>query len=138
LEQVTLASTYGGMVISHAGVAAPHGMEHPASGLKDIVHGRGLAALTPVIFEKSIPENPEKFAKISVLLGGKDETDCVETLRSFLNRIDLLTTLREQGIEEKDINWMAENCLKVSAAGMKANPKEFTLEEIKEIYKAAL
>lgn len=138
LEQVTLASTYGGMVISHAGVAAPHGMEHPASGLKDIVHGRGLAALTPVVFERSIGEMPEKFAKISVLLGGKDETDCVDTLRSFLKKIDLLTTLKEQGIEEGDVDWMAENCMKVSAAGLKANPKEFTLEEIKEIYRAAL
>lgn len=138
LENVTLASTYGGMVISHAGVAAPHGMEHPASGLKNIVHGRGLAALTPVIFERSIEESPEKFAKISSLLGGKDETDCVDTLRAFLKKIDLVVTLKEQGIEEDDIDWMAENCLKVSAAGIKSNPKEFTLEEIKEIYKAAL
>lgn len=138
LCNVTLASTYGGMVISHAGVVAPHGMEHPASGLKNIVHGRGLAALTPVIFERSIAKNPVKFAKISSLLGGKDETDCVDTLRSFLKKIDLLVTLKEQGIEEEDINWMAENCLKVSAAGLKSNPKEFTIEEMKEIYKAAL
>ena len=40
----------GGMNINMAGVTAPHGMEHPASGLRDIVHGRGLAALTPIIY----------------------------------------------------------------------------------------
>lgn len=33
---------------------------------------------------------------------------------------------------------MAENYLKVSATGIKSNPKEFSLEEIKQIYKAAL
>lgn len=138
LEQVTLASTYGGMVISHAGVSAPHGMEHPASGLKNIVHGRGLAALTPVIFERSILSNPKKFATISTLLGGKDETDCVDTIRSFLKKIDLAVTLGEQGIKEEDIEWMATNCLKVSEAAIKANPKEFTVDELKEIYQAAL
>ena len=44
-EKITLASTIGGMVINQAGVTLAHGMEHPASGLKDIVHGQGLAAL---------------------------------------------------------------------------------------------
>ena len=32
-SKVTLASTLGGMNINMAGVTAPHGMEHPASGL---------------------------------------------------------------------------------------------------------
>ena len=41
-EKVTIASTIGGMVINTAGVTLAHGMEHPASGLKDIVHGQGL------------------------------------------------------------------------------------------------
>ena len=50
-EAVTLESTLGGMVIGVAGVTAAHGMEHPASGLRDIVHGKGLAALTPIITE---------------------------------------------------------------------------------------
>ena len=44
-EKVTLASTLGGMVIGVAGVAAPHGLEHPASGLCDIVHGKVLQHL---------------------------------------------------------------------------------------------
>ena len=44
-EKITLASTIGGIVINTAGVTLAHGMEHPASGLKNIVHGQGLAAL---------------------------------------------------------------------------------------------
>lgn len=42
-KPVTLASTFGGMSIYTSSVVAPHGIEHPASGLRDIVHGRGLA-----------------------------------------------------------------------------------------------
>ena len=137
-EKITWASTLGGMVINTAGVTAPHGMEHPASGLKNIVHGRGLAALTPVIYEESISAAPKKFAMISKLLGGNDENDCVQVIRNLLKDIDLETTLREQGINEDDIDWMAENCLKVSAAGMKSHPKEFDLEDIKRIFRKAL
>lgn len=137
-EKITWASTLGGMVINTAGVTAPHGMEHPASGLKNIVHGRGLAALTPVIYEESISAASKKFAMISRLLGGNDENDCVQVIRNLLKDIDLETTLREQGINEDDIDWMAENCLKVSAAGMKSHPKEFDLEDIKRIFRKAL
>ncbi len=137
-EAITWASTLGGMVINTAGVTAPHGMEHPASGLRNIVHGRGLAALTPVIYEESVKYAKEKFAHISKLLGGKDENDCVAVIRKLLKDIDLVTTLGEQGIKEEDIDWMAENCIKVSSTSMKMHPVEFSLEDIKRLYKKAL
>ena len=41
-DALSWASTLGGMVIHSAGVTLPHGMEHPASGLRNIVHGRAL------------------------------------------------------------------------------------------------
>lgn len=109
-EKITIASTIGGIVINTAGVTLAHGMAHSASGLKDIVHGQGLAALTPVIMEVSYKGNPEKFGQISRFLG----------------------------ITEAAVLWMAENCMKVSAGGMANNPVVFTEEEIAEIYKKAL
>lgn len=137
-DAVTWASTLGGMVINTAGVTLPHGMEHPASGLKDIVHGRGLAALTPVITEASINGAPEKYAVISKCLGGKDETDCADTIRKLLEKLELTTTLSEQGITQADIPWMSENCFKVSAAGIANHPVVFTKEDIQELYRKAL
>lgn len=135
---VTLASTLGGMCINMAGVGAPHGMEHPASGLKNIMHGRGLAALAPVIYRESIDDAPEKFAEISKILGGTSAGDFVENLDYLLESLDLKTTLSKEGIEEKDIEWMTENCLKVSAPAMNAHPKHFSREKIKELYYKAL
>ncbi|MDR3593923.1 iron-containing alcohol dehydrogenase [Clostridium sp.] len=137
-EKVTLASTLGGMVIGVAGVAAPHGLEHPASGLYDIVHGKGLAALTPIIVEKSWESDIQKYGDISKILGGSDAKDCADAIRNFLEKIDLKVTLGELGAKEKDIDWMAENCMKVSKPSIANHPKEFTLEEIKEIYYRAL
>lgn len=137
-DAVTWASTMGGMVINTAGVTLPHGMEHPASGLRDIVHGRGLAALTPVITEASISSAPEKYAVISRCLGGKDEKDCADRIRTLLSDMDLAVTLSEQGILEEDIPWMSENCLKVSAAGVANHPAAFDLKGIQELYRKAL
>lgn len=137
-EKITLASTIGGMVINTAGVTLAHGMEHPASGLKDIVHGKGLAALTPTIIESSYQGAPEKFARLAKLFGGEKAEDLAGKVRELLEDIELTCTLSDLGIEEKDIPWMAENCMKVSAPSIANNPVVFSQEEIAEIYKKAL
>ena len=137
-EKITLASTIGGMVINTTGVTLAHGMEHPASGLKDIVHGKGLAALTPTIIEDSYQGAPEKFAKLAKLFGGEKAEDLAGKVRELLEDIELTCTLSDLGIEEKDIPWMAENCMKVSAHSIANNPVVFSQEEIAEIYKKAL
>ena len=137
-EKITLASTIGGMVINTTGVTLAHGMEHPASGLKDIVHGKGLAALTPTIIEASYQGAPEKFAKLAKLFGGEKAEDLAGKVRELLEDIELTCTLSDLGIEEKDIPWMAENCMKVSAPSIANNPVVFSQEEIAEIYKKAL
>lgn len=135
---ISLASTFGGMVINQAGVVAPHGLEHPASGMRNITHGRGLAALTPVIYKRSISAAPEKFAVISRLLGGTDEKDCVERIEKLLDTLNLRTTLGAEGVKEEDVDWMTENAFKVSVPSINNHPKVFTKEEVREIYLEAL
>lgn len=137
-DAVSLAATLGGMVIGSAGVSAAHGMEHPVSGLKNVVHGRGLAALTPPIVERLAPALPEKFAEISRLLGGKDETDCAESIRKFLRSIELEVNLGELGITHDDVEWLTENCMKISAGNLKNAPLEFSRDEVAEIYHEAI
>lgn len=135
---VCLASTYGGMAINQAGVTAPHGLEHPASGMRNITHGRGLAALTPVIYRRTIEAAPEAFAVISECLGGRDEKDCVDVIEALLCRLDLRTTLAAEGVLPEDVEWMTKNAFKVSAAGLQNHPRVFTEEEVARIYREAL
>lgn len=137
-DAMTWASTVGGMVINTAGVTLPHGMEHPASGCKDIVHGKGLAALTPVITEASADAAPERYGVISRCLGGRDEKDCAARIKRLLSALNLSVTLGELGITEEDIPWMTENCFQVSAAGIANHPKTFDREGIAELYRKAL
>lgn len=137
-EAVSLAATLGGMVIGAAGVSAAHGMEHPASGLKNIVHGRGLAALTPPIVERLATADPEKFARVSVLLGGSGAEDCADSIRRFLKAIDLSVKLGDLGITAEDVPWMTENCMKISIGNLKNAPMTFSREEVEQIYREAL
>ena len=75
---------------------------------------------------------------ISKLLGGKDEKDCANQVRKFLTKIDLTQSLGDQGVLESDIDWMAQNCLKVSVGSMGNHPIVFGQEDIRRIYKKAL
>ncbi len=73
------------MSIYTSSVVAPHGIEHPASGLRDIVHGCGLAALTPIVYEHTLSAAPEKFRTIAKLLGGKKPPTARTLYAVFLN-----------------------------------------------------
>lgn len=137
-EAVSLAAALGGMVIGAAGVSAAHGMEHPVSGSKNVVHGRGLAALTPAIVKRLAPASPQKFSEVSKILGGKSENDCAEKIREFLCRIDLSVTLGELGITAEDIEWLTKNCIKISSGNLNNAPVVFDENEIAEIYHEAL
>ncbi|MDR2196360.1 MAG: iron-containing alcohol dehydrogenase [Coriobacteriales bacterium] len=138
LEDLTWAATLGGMSIGVAGVALPHSMEHPASGLRNLQHGRGLAALTPPITDASCMRAPELYEAVGRELGVKRASECGDALRTLLEGIGLLTTLGAEGIEEKDVDWMTENCFKVSAAGIDNHPVSFDREGIRELYVRSL
>lgn len=137
-SDLSLASVIGGMAINMAGVIAPHGMEHPASGLRDIIHGNGLAALSPVIYEKTINSAPIKFRQLATIFGGHSEKDFIEVYLDFLDQMSLKISLSQLGMKETDVEWMTENCFKVSEASMKLHPRTFTKEEVKELYYSAL
>ena len=136
-ENITLASLLGGIVINTAGVGGGHGMEHPVSGMYNVVHGKGLAALTPPIFRHSYDTKPERYATISRLLGGKDETDCAEAVERFLESINLKCKLRDLGVEESGIEWLTDNCVNVFAGSMRNHTKAFTRDEVCQIYHEA-
>ncbi len=134
---VTLGSTLGGINIGVSGVTAAHGMEHPASGLKDITHGRGLAALAPFIYEKSIEGDTEKFAKVAVIMRGKTEKDFVPLLKRLIKNLDIETNLENEGIEKTDLATLIADCIESAQGYFMKHPVHFTDEEVKIIYNSA-
>ena len=139
--KVCLAGTIGGMIINTAGVGLGHAMEHPVSGLKNITHGKGLAAIEPATIEATYQYNRFKYGRIARVLGGFTAEDCAPRMKTLLRDLDLDVTLSDLGIEKKDIPWLAQNTHKVSPGNLVNTPgsKLVTSEEsLEKLYEAML
>ena len=134
-ESVTLASTIGGMVINTAGVTLAHGMEHPASGLKDITHGVGLAVIEPVVVEYTWSANPDKFGVLARIFNHGDGSELGEALRFIVHDLDLTTNLTELGFTKKDIPWLVDNVYVVATGNIANTVAEINRKDIEELYK---
>lgn len=137
-ESVTLASTIGGMVINTAGVTLGHGMEHPASGLKDITHGVGLAVIEPVVVEYTWSANPEKFNSLARIFNHGDGSELGEALRLIIHDLDLTTNLTELGFTKKDIPWLVDNVYVVATGNIANTVAEVSRNDIEVLYKKML
>ena len=134
-ESVTLASTIGGMVINTAGVTLAHGMEHPASGLKDITHGVGLAVIEPVTVEYTWSANPDKFGALARIFNHGDGSELGEALRLIVHDLDLTTNFTELGFTKKDIPWLVDNVYVVATGNIANTVAEINRKDIEELYK---
>ena len=134
-ESVTLASTIGGMVINTAGVTLGHGMEHPASGLKDITHGVGLAVIEPVVVEYTWSANTEKFNSLARIFNHDDGSELGEALRLMVHELDLTTNLTELGFTKKDIPWLVDNVYVVATGNIANTVAKISREDIEVLYK---
>ena len=134
-ESVTLASTIGGMVINTAGVTLAHGMEHPASGLKDITHGVGLAVIEPVAVEYTWSANPDKFGALARIFNHGDGSELSEALRLIVHELDLTTNLTELGFMKKDIPWLVDNVYVVATGNIANTVADVSREDIEMLYK---
>ena len=134
-ESVTLASTIGGMVINTAGVTLAHGMEHPASGLKDITHGVGLAIIEPVAVEYTWSANPDKFGALARIFNHGDGSELGEALRLVVHDLDLTTNLTELGFTKKDIPWLVDNVYVVATGNIANTVADVSREDIEMLYK---
>ena len=134
-EAVTLASTIGGMVINTAGVTLAHGMEHPASGLKNITHGVGLAVIEPVAVEYTWSANPDKFGALARIFNYGDGSELGEALRLIVHDLDLTTNLTELGFTKKDIPWLVDNVYVVATGNIANTVAEINRNDIEVLYK---
>lgn len=95
-----------------------HSMEHQLSAYYDITHGDGLAILTPAWMKHILSENTlDRFVKYGVNVWGIDASlDKWEianrsidmTQDFFVNGLGIPATLREVGIDESQLEVMAE------------------------------
>lgn len=121
-----------------------HSIEHELSAFYDIVHGVGLAILTPNWMRYVLNEQTEhRFAAYGVNVWGLDASMpqrelaelAIQKTRDFFNSLGLPSTLREVGIDESKLELMAQ---KARGAGFDRTFVPLSVEDIHNILKMSL
>ena len=125
---------------------ASHQLEHELSGMFDVTHGAGLAAVWGAWSRYVMPAAPERFARFARnVMGVQMEGDAaavalagIEAFENFLRSIDMPTNIRELGLELTD-EQIDELSWKCTFFGKRAigSVKVLELEDIKAIYHMA-
>ena len=125
----------------------PHKIEHELSGLFDVVHGAGLAAIFGSWARYVARQKPERFVRFAQLVmnvsgAGTDQETAlkgIEAFEAFCRSINMPTSIRELGIEPTDaqIREMAEKCI-ACMGGPVGKVIPLNADDIYEIYKMAL
>jgi len=144
--QVGFANTLAGMAIDIAGTTLPHAMEHPLSGLLNITHGEGLAALYPAIMEFSCRLVPDRFAAIAQALdadiAGMDDLTAaarsVELVRELLAKVNLNVQLADLGVKEEHLEWLTANTFKTMKTALGNHPERVDMDQVRKLYKLSL
>jgi alcohol dehydrogenase len=116
------------------GMMTLHGMEHALSGLYDLAHGDGLAAMLVEWMKHTEPARKEKFKQLGKNVFG--ETDGIAATGKWLKQIGMDHKLRDLGVKEADFDKLAENAVK-TGFWVKFNPTTLDKAAIAGIYKKA-
>jgi len=127
---------------------ACHQLEHELSGMFDVTHGAGLAAIWGSWARYVYDANPERFAQFATNVFGiscdgmdfeKTALAGIEAMEDFFRSIHMPVTLRELGVEptEEQILAMAAS-FAGSAGGKKGTAKELYEADMAAIYRMAL
>lgn len=142
-EQMVYVMFLAGVAFNNAGLGYVHAMAHQLGGVYDLPHGVCNAMLLPIVERENAKRNPKKFRTIAKAAGleteGKTDEQCaeevIEAIKGLAKEVGIPSKLSELGIEEIDLDKLAENSLKDACAP--GNPfiptKEETIEMFKEI-----
>jgi alcohol dehydrogenase class IV len=146
-EDMSLASLFGGLALTNAGLGAVHGFAGPIGGMFPAPHGAICAALLPHVIEANLAALRVR-APTSKALGRYDEIARLVTERPQATANDLVTWARElvsslpirslsaYGITRDDFPAIVVAAERASS--MKANPLTLTYEELTAVLDRAL
>lgn len=138
-------SMLAGMAFANAGVTAVHAFAYPIGAEFHIPHGIANAIMLAPVMEFNMSANPKRFAAIGASFGldvtGSSPADgaarTIEAMRVLASDLQLPRTLREYGIQEKDLDGLATGVMKVTRL-LANNPRELSQADAREIYRQVL
>lgn len=144
-ENMALGQYIAGMGFSNVGLGIDHSMAHPLSAVYDIPHGTACAILLAPVLKFNAPATGERYREVARAMGveGVDSMSQEEYRKAAIDAVAKLSTdvgiptkLSELGVQEKDIDFLAESAL--ADACTPGNPRDVTKKEIAEIYRSIL
>ena len=139
-DGMAVAQYIAGMAFSNVGLGLVHGMAHPMGSLFDVAHGVANAMLLPTVMEFNMEACLDKYPAIARAMGVNTDgmtaeeasLAAVKAVKDLAIKVGIPQHLSDVGITEADIPALAEQALAdVCTPG---NPRDVTLEQIKELY----
>lgn len=142
-SDVMLAANAGGYALGVAGTAAAHALQYPLGALTHTAHGLGVGVLLPYVMRYNAPARVGEFAEIATIFGlpAADHAEAqamagIEAVDGLLDRIGIPPTLKELGLTEDQLEYVASMGLR-SARLVDNNPRPLDAGALLEITRAA-
>lgn len=143
-EGMALAQYIAGMGFSNVGLGIVHSMAHPLGALYDTPHGVANAIILPTVMEYNAEYTGEKYKHIAKAFGVENvdtmtqeeyRKAAVEAVKKLSQDVGIPQNLKEI-VKEKDLDFLATSAFNDVCTG--GNPKDTSVEEIKELYKSLI
>ena len=143
-EGMALAQYVAGMGFSNVGLGIVHSMAHPLGALYDTPHGVANAIILPTVMKYNAPFTGDKYRLIAKAFGVED-VDAMSEDQYRQAAIDAVAQLsKDVGIpqdlkvivKEEDLDFLSKSAFADVCTG--GNPRDTSVEEIKELYKSLL
>ncbi|MGI5824163.1 MAG: lactaldehyde reductase [Bacillota bacterium] len=143
-EGMALGQYIAGMGFSNVGLGAVHSMAHPLGAVYDTPHGVANAIILPTVMEYNAPATGEKYRDIAKAMGveGTENMTQEEYRKAAVNAVKKLSA--DVGIpadlkdivKSEDLDFLAQSAY--DDACRPGNPRDTSVEELKELYKSLL
>ena len=139
-EEMALGQYIAGMGFSNVGLGIVHSMAHPLGAVYDTPHGVANAIILPTVMEYNAPATGEKYRNIAKAMGVKGVDDmsledarkaAVDAVKQLSHDVGIPENLKDI-VKPEDVDFLAQSAY--DDACRPGNPRETSVEEIKELY----
>ncbi len=143
-EGMALGQYVAGMGFSNVGLGVDHSMAHTLSAYYDTPHGKACAILLPTVMAYNADYTGTKYRDIAIAMGvsgvenmsqAEYRKAAVDAVRKLSEDVGIPTSLKGI-VKEEDIQALAESAY--ADACRPGNPRETSVEDIKELYKSLM
>ena len=125
----------GAMAFAVSGLGAVHGLAHPVGAVTHQAHGLVCGVLLPQILKWNLPVCREKLDGLARFAGLADAEKLIERTEELLEKFQISNKLSSYGLRAEDLDWVVKNS---RSGSMRANPRDFSDSELKEILQEML